>query len=288
MKNNVHINVYSQLLFAYTHAYLLFEDPELKQMIQDHVLLISEYFLENDFVLKNEKGEIMRYSDLSPKSFTFKKNRQLDLLLILESGLVILDETGFNMEDFRSKKKELLDRYKYYQSIQRLHLKIGIFEFPSHSSDWLNFLKLHALISLTDEENYKNAFMNLYKSQQREENPLFQAMYLDIKEDISPEEKELVEKSSNYYLSTFPLNLSNAEIINSHNKDIQKKIRFIKLKKVVEAETPLPIFMRPLKGHEWKRNAFRLNGNILESGNKEYPGTDFLLAYWMMEKNNKI
>ena len=72
----------------------------------------------------------MKYSDLSPKSFTFKRNRQLDLLLILESSLVILDETEFKgIEEVRTKKKELLEKYNYYQSIQKLHLKIGMFEF---------------------------------------------------------------------------------------------------------------------------------------------------------------
>jgi hypothetical protein len=91
---------------------------------------------------------------------------------------------------------------------------------------------------------------------------------------------------SKQILASFPLELNNNEIINSGRATVKttKFTNIIKNKRWLETSKPLPIYARPIIYHEWKRNQFRVNGNIGANGNVEFSGLDFLLAYSIYEK----
>jgi len=141
-------------------------------------------------------------------------------------------------------------------------------------------VRLCALTEATDREAYNTALRKLYRSQKHERNPQFAIMYLSRNPELPA---DLLKREIHTYLSSFPLSLNNHEIINRKDRDIQQKLfpPLVKHSWRAEAKVPLPIYRRPLSYNEWKQNPFRLDGKFHKRGRVLFPGTDFLLAYWM-------
>ena len=179
--------------------------------------------------------------------------------------------------------EDLIYQKGYPEDILDLTFNFVRLEFPTHSSSWLNILKIYNGCLSSGKDMYKKAFTQLMQNYQDEHNPFFELIGHAISgESPSPEIKKI--------LKTFPKTLTNQEVINTQS--YQGKIicgDYVKLKGTYESLEPLPIYQRPLNNYLWKRNQMTLDGNFKSSGDKAFTGIDFLQAYWMMralEKNN--
>ena len=155
-----------------------------------------------------------------------------------------------------------------------MSLDLGFFRIPTHSSDYLMMLRLYVLNKLQPDDNaYKSLLKRYYKGQQNEHNPFFNAIYASVygKSDID------LEKHVNY-LRSFPLQPRDIEVINSRNPELKRKFisPIIKNKAVAESVEPLPIYMRPINGLEWKRNPFRMKRNLHKGIGDWHPEADVM------------
>ena len=279
--NETHSNAYSQLLFGFVNAHEHLDDPEIRQSIQQHVKSIAEYFLVNDLVLRDGEGRAVPHSNISPSLLQFSGSRCLDALVLAETTLNILSKQDSPwIERGMYEQHRKMVKSGYLQKIQNLQFHVFNFKLPTHSTDWINFIRLYTLTRVSDNRAYSRALSRLFRAQRGENNPLFAIIYLA---NSNLGEDEFLQSQINEYLQSFPITLDNAEIINSLDPTIQKKWipDIVKLKQRAEAATPLPIYRRPLNPQEWKRNPYRLDGNFSRQGDAAFPGIDYLLVYWM-------
>jgi hypothetical protein len=262
-------NAYAHLFMGYALCYKLC--PDMRPKIKEHCTLIMDYFVKNDFKIIDHKGEEVKHSDLRDNSLS----RQLDALVILETGLSIIDK-----EDTRQALAKQLKEWEDYKTPRFLELDLWVYRVPTHSSDYLIMMRLYILNLVNpDDKDYRKLLKRHYEIQQREHNPFFNAIYASV---FGTGDVDLAKHK--YYMDSFPTDLSRWETINSRNKDIKRKFiaPIIKNKAVAEAKEPLPIYKRPTNGIEWKRNPYRMDGNFgSNDGNVIYSGVDYLLAYWM-------
>ena len=274
VRNDAHSNVYAQLMFSYSAILNVFDDSILTDLVKSHIQLVVYYFLKTDMILKDLEGNKIEHSNLNSKS----GSRKLDAMIILETGLAVMDPSSILYKMTKTQYDKFVKK-GYKKSGMKLHIRILIWEIPSHSTDWLNFTRLYSLVQTTDSGAYKKTVKRLYKSQRKECNPFFDVVYMSCLKDYDLELKKRVKK----FLLSFPLNLDQSEIINSRNKEV--KLRWIpvltKGKYVAEVKKPLLIYQRPLSNFLWKRNPYQVDDNFNCDDSLKYSGIDYLLAYWM-------
>jgi hypothetical protein len=263
----VHANSYTQLYFGLimAHRYC----PELRRDISALSDRIARYLLDHDLRLVHpQTGDMDPYSDLQPRRVEVSRSRVLDSLVFLEAARHLTVDDDIRRE-LRIWMAQAID-YDYPYRIQISHLQLPGLKLPSHASDWLNMLRLYTLVQVSENLDYRRALDRLYRSQSREHNALFAAMMGDH------DEAELS-------LAGFPLALDNREMMNSPLPDVPEKWfpPLVKTRMIREAREPMPVYRRPLSHNEWKRNPYRLDGNLGETGARHYSGLDYLLAYWL-------
>ncbi|MCM8542615.1 MAG: hypothetical protein NE328_20280 [Lentisphaeraceae bacterium] len=274
--NETHINVYTQLLFAYIPILSFLDDQQIKQKVQRHMALIIDHLHKYNFTLVDHLRQEVKYSDLSPKFFSLQNNRKQLLLIFLDTALKfsILPDKYKELYEMRQN----LSSDNYESEISNLHFKLLNLEFPTHSSSWLNLTNSFIGYHIDQKNYYKTAYLNLYKNYEDEENLLFMLMW----KSISPD-SQITFNSIESKLKEFPINPTNHEIINSQRLDLQilSSPPFTKLKRELEVEKALPFYQRPIRSFEWKLNQMRVDGNFTSTGNYQYTGIDYLTAYWM-------
>lgn len=269
--DEIHSNSYSLIMFGYYSAFMATDDDVIKAKIANHVAVIAKYYLDNDLVLRDDKGQEVRVSNLNKRHLS----RELDALVIFEiAGLLTRDQ---ELKDLFKAKAEDLKKRGYIKNNKILHLSIFNFQIPSHSSSWLNLVRLYALAKATDEEIYKHNFMKLYQILAVNQNPFFDALYMDLLNEIDVEKLNRIE----YFLQTFPIELDNREIVSSYKGDTKLRPFPRITKNYIEAEPydALPIYRRPLKYFEWKENQLRIDGNWHNKKTMRFSGIDYLVLY---------
>lgn len=277
VSNETHENVYVQLFFAYVTIMKYVDDIQIKNKIQRHSELILNHFANHNFVLVDDLGNTVDYSDLSPTSFTILHNRQLSLLSLLDVGLFMAENKQL-LEKLQQTREQII-AMGYESSVLDLHTKLFNLEFPTHSSSWLNFLKIYNGWQASGQSIYTRAYQELYREYEDEKNPFFTLIGQSLLSQPSP--RLLGEVKA--LLKTFPLDVTNREMINSG--DPKLKIlsgNYVKLKRHFESELPLPIYRRPLNNYLWKRNQMIVDENFKSTGQVTFSGIDFLQAYWLM------
>ncbi|MFT5129143.1 MAG: hypothetical protein ACI8W8_002764 [Rhodothermales bacterium] len=268
-----HANSYTQLYFGLmmAHRYC----PELRREISALSDRIARHLLANDLrLLDPTTGEMDEYSDLQPRRVEMSRSRVMDCLVFLETAKYLSVD-----KDIQRELRIWLARafaFDYPYRLQTSHLQLPGLKLPTHASDWLNMLRLYTLVQVGENPDYQRALNRLYASQNREHNALFAAMMGDY------DQAELS-------LAGFPLELDNREMMNSPLPDVPEKWfpSFVKTRLIREAREPMPVYRRPLSHNEWKRNPYRLDGNIGEMGDLHYSGLDYLLAYWLVKAERR-
>ena len=276
LNDETHANVYSQLLGAYAYALTVSDSPELNEAILSHVKEISRYFIKNDFDMHNQNGKRMKYSDLkSLIAYPMQNNLRM---LIYEMGLLTADPEISN--SFLKDKKRL--DHEMDSSVMKSDFSLGPLVFPTHSSVWLDMVKLTALSALTDNPRYEIAIEKRLDVYSDQVNPLFITMSLlanPLSRNFEFRKKIVME-----YLQTYPVKLDNSEIINSCRGDVSKRSpRWIKFHYQPEASVPLPVYERPLGIYDFKHDQQVMDGNFGKGSKVNYTGVDYLWTYWMLK-----
>ncbi|MBS3091448.1 hypothetical protein J4217_03320 [Candidatus Pacearchaeota archaeon] len=301
--NEIHPNVYLQLFFSYVSAKRLFNSSEISEKISFHSSLIASYFLRNDFVLRDNRGNVMGpghsvgYNNLKSTGITSHVDN-LGGLSLIESCLYLIDKekNPALIQQLEKQKKYFLRKLNTNDKMQALSFKFLFMEFPTQSTHWLSFLSLHSDIISSDKKCYRVALKRLFWATREQHNPLFDALYLDSGFNINNRNREKLTNEIDFCLRTYPLTLNNREILNSFDLSIERRPpRTIKMMWQKEAKYPLPVYQRGLNGFNWKVNQLALDENVkrtltkrgiertIGTGNATYTGNDYLLLYWMNE-----
>ncbi|NQZ59568.1 MAG: hypothetical protein HRT88_19125 [Lentisphaeraceae bacterium] len=278
--NETHENVYAQLFFAYFNILNSVDHTRIHQKIRRHVRLIMNHFHTNNFVLVDHEGKKTEFSDLSPKRFSLLHNRQLSLISMIDFALFALDKNDDRqLIDKISTTRKQITSMNYEEKSQSLRWQIGALEFPTQSSSWLNFLKIYTGFHSSKKAFYRDSIDKLHKAYKQEENVFFQLIDLSIQDQKDPNLLMTVREQ----LKTFPTDLSKREVINSEDTGLRFQYgKYIKLKRQLEVNSPMPIYRRPLNSYEWKRNQLRVDGNFHGGGEIKFTGIDYLQAYWLL------
>ncbi len=277
-----HANAYVQLFFAYLVAYDLIGIERLRTLVRTHLRAIAKHLLQHDFVLQNGAGETMPFSDMSPGGWRLQRSQRLRLLVFLDVFAHCLPADDAVGQEVLRYRKEVLRKYDYERTIQRLQVSPLGMKWPTASSDWLNLMGLYCGIRTTGAAYCRTAFETLFRGCANQRNPFFSLLYLTAAKPKRTEAAEL-EADAVWYLSTFPLELDDREIINSVDGGIIcRPGPYVKLRRVQESIAPLPVYRRPLTSYEWKRNQLRVDGNFGRRGEVSFTGVDFLQAYWLL------
>jgi|GEM_PF-2006892 len=268
--NHTHSNAYTQLMGAYLLVSKVTADPLILDQIQNHARLIANYFIKIEFKMRDQNNELINFSDISTNLFKSSRSRILDLLVICEMLNYLLPQ-DCEVNDAMNKVLNSARQCGYYHKIQTLSIRLFDIHIPTHGSDWLNMLRLSILCEISDKSAYRKAFNKLYKRQDGEFNPIFPILAQD----------QLAAQDVKRYLGSFPIHLSNQEIIPNTDIALKQWPPYVKNCRILEAKIPVPIYQRPLTTYEWKRNPYRVSGNYHRKGDKSYSGVDFLEAYWL-------
>ena len=275
--DEIHSNSYSLLMFGYYFAYNASTNEETKALIVNHIETIASYYLKNDLALIDNEGKEIEVSNLNTRHLS----RELDALVIFETAAKLASSTD-SRKIFKAKVNQLKDK-GYIKWNKFVRFQFLNFTIPSHSSNWLNLIRLYSLSKITDEQIYYHNFKKLYNKLEKEKNPFFDALYLEVFGESDLSKKANIE----YYLNTFPIELDNSEVISSYNnKNLKLFPMIVKNHQKAEVVNPLPIYQRPLVYFEWKSNQQRIDGNWGQKGNVLFSGLDFLVLYSMYMKLN--
>lgn len=261
-------NGYTELFFGYVTAYTFFDDVPLKNKIKTHVTQIANAFVAQGFELKDSEGKPLRSSNLVPSKWKLSRSRCLDSLVFQETVNYIVSDMAVR-EAVSKLHDQSIDK-NYLKKIQRLQFSLVFIRYPTHATDWLNLIRLHTLIQASGSPEYRRAFNRLYRSQRKEHNPLFNSLYAI---NFQPGDVDTA-----ILLGSYPLTLNDQQISNTgvpHGFPI-----IMKNKMLWPARYPLPLHSRRLRSHNWKGNPYELTESEDMSIQEEYPGIDFLLAYW--------
>ena len=272
-EGEIHSNNYSILMFGYSSIYQNVENPKIRSLISDHVTMVAKRYIENDLKLVDETGKEIEVSNLRTRHLS----RELDALVIFEVAANIANNQK-DRDQFELLVSKLIEK-KYIRNKKKVHFKLFNFQIPSHSSNWLNLLRLYTLANLTDKKVYMHNFDKLHNVLKVEYNPFFDALSMSLYDSDSQNALHDIK----YYLETFPIAFDNSEIISSYldNIDLEAFPRYTKNLQEAEVTFPLPIYQRPLVYFEWKANQRRVDGNFNQSGDIEFSGLDFLVLYSM-------
>lgn len=269
IKGNTHSNAYAQLMFAYVTVVQHVPDDATHARIRDQAKAMAEYFLKYQFTMHNTSGQPIEVSDLHPCPWQLSRSRILDLLLISESlnALLPADDPAVPQLQDTIRKAE---KSGYLRKIQRLQFHLLGYKIPTHSSDWLNFLRLYTLTRISGRAAYHHAWERHYQALKEEQNPFYAVLQQDHSQRAS-----VVSM-----MHSFPLTRNNAPILPDETVQLNPHPLFKKHSRTVEALAPLPIYRRPADNLEWKRNPYRTRGHLTTRTRIEYAGIDFYIVYW--------
>jgi hypothetical protein len=238
---------------------------------------MADYFLKHQFTMRNASGQPIEVSDLHPSAWQFSRSRILDLLLISESLSTLLPPGDPAIPQLQDTVR-MAEEANYLRKIQRLQFQFLGYKVPTHSSDWLNFLRLYTLTRISDRAAYHDAWDRHYQALKVERSPFYAVLY----EDHSQQSSILST------LDTFPLTRNNDPILPDETVRLNPHPLYKKHSRTVEALTPLPIYQRPADNFEWKRNPYRTRGHLTAQSPIEYAGIDFYIVYWFGRLNGMI
>lgn len=196
-----------------------------------------------------------RRGDINPNWLQYP-SRALDFLFIAEFWIHFLDsKTDQGIIGELKKRKNALLKWQRMAFLSKILLKKYItfqvwnIHFPTISSNWLNMLKLGALIDLTKQEPEMNSFYRwvfdqLYNYLSDEKNPFFDLLYYYIKDTPIPNSKlwNILAVLQSFHIKLY--NTSEALDYSWVVKNGQYRQEKISRKRPL-SDSLLPVYLRP-------------------------------------------
>lgn len=257
--------------FAFSIAYDLLPDGELKQRVVATTRRIMDHIIDHGYNLVDLDGKPTTWGWWSREHFAQDPEEtalnSLQLLSFLKTTAHVTGEARYEKE-YHKVAHEL----KYADLITRLK------EFRTemnYSDEQLAMLPFYCVFQYEKDPAllvaYRRALEDWWENMQRELNPLWTFNYLtgqpDARVDLS---------GAGWTLYRMPLDLVSWDVKNSQRADVQWSPTVDRFEKR-EALTLLPPDERPVL--RWNGNPFVVDGG--SGGMREDDGASFLLPYWL-------
>lgn len=259
-------------MYAYSVAFDLLPDQDLKRRLAATTRRIMDHILGNGYYLIDVTGKPTRWGRWSPQYFLEEPGdsslNSLELLSFLKTTAHLTGDARYETE---YRKVALEMRYgertaRYQELMQELN----------YSDEELAMLPFYCLFRYEHDQAmldryYRPALDQWWKNAGREDNPLWTFIYLTGRPDARV---PLEGAARNLYRT--PIDTIDWTVKNSQRRDIvmsTSRDRFDK----PEAVTLLPPDERPVM--KWNANPFIGDGG--SGGRGEDDGAAFLLPYWM-------
>ncbi|MCS7265988.1 MAG: hypothetical protein NZ805_14290 [Armatimonadetes bacterium] len=267
--------------FAYSIAYDLLPDEELRRQVAETAKRITDHIVENGFFLVDLDGKPTTWGVWAPEKLNHDETwwgdrglNSLELLAILKATYHMTGD-----ECYEQIYRNLIERHHY--ALNTVRQKIFVNGFTNHSDDELAFLSYYTLLRYeTDPDLMRILLMSLertWQMERKERNPLWNFIYGAL--TGKPCDAEAAVRT----LQEIPLDLVHWDVRNSHRADVRIDEALGRFGEM-QAVEPLPFTERPM--HKWNGNPYRLDGG--SKGMVEEDATFFLLPYWLAKFHQLI
>lgn len=261
------------------------ETPEEKQRVSAFIDKIMTHIIDNKYYFVDIDGKPTlwgrwnpEYINWYPETIGDRKLGSTTIIAGLQLGYALTgkkkykDEATRLMEKHGYLKNILVDYRKitYTPGYKHMGIDMGTGGW-NHSDDEMAFLTYWVLYryAFTDalKQQYAGVIRNHWELERPEKNAVWNLVTLGTAGDYDAD-------ATLWWMRTFPMDLVNWEIKNSHRKDI------ILLPANFREQTTavlIPLDEQPV--HRHNANAFDLDGG--RGGTSELAGDEFLLPYWM-------
>jgi len=272
-------------IFALTAILELVEDQDWKDRALECLDNLMEYIVDNDYYIIDVDGEPTLWGKWNPYYVNSFPSNVGDRRLY-SSNIISFLQTAYKFtgkEKYKTSAYQLMEEHGYLKNLMHPISQIGPDDTDelsknlshewNHSDDEMYFLAYFGLYpyAFTPElqNDYKKSIQDHWQVERPEKNALWNFIYAAT----GAEEFDL--DNSIWFLKTYPMDLRNWKMQNSHRKDITLLPDNFRLQTTKEL---LPMTETPL---------YRHNGNIFDldrNGDGKQlisAGDTWLLPYWM-------
>lgn len=274
MRNETHMNLYTQLLYAYTLTLEFVKDDAIQDSILKHIEFIFTHLLKYDFQLHDETGLKMPHSNLRISPLTINPADRLDGTVFLTVATHYLPHDSAIYPQLMQKKAKA-DRI--YKNVGSMHLDFGMWEIPNASSSWLALLSMDTLCQIEPGTEQKGRLLKLAHKYDHHQNPLF--LGLIAKHDPHCRASFIAKVESR--LKEVPYKHLSTQMVNSNREDLEVTTNhYVKRSGYPRSSKPLPLYEIDSDGYRWKRDLLKLD--YRRPAGRTYTGIDYLHAYWQL------
>jgi hypothetical protein len=259
--------------FAYSIAYDLLPDVELKKKMQGLITRISDHIIENKYYLIDVTGKPTRWGRWSPEYFAdpdgFEDSpiNALELLSFFKVAHYMTGEPRFDKE-----YRKLIDELGYHK-IMTLYLERA--KELNYSDEELAMLSFYPLMKYERDVKltrfYRQGMDDWWHNIKREANPLWIFIYAAG----NPQKRVPIEEATRT-LYRIPMDLIKWSVRNAHRRDVTVVGEADRHNQKQIMQLLAPDERRVMK---WNSNPFQPDST--GEGRGEDDGAFFLLPYWL-------
>jgi hypothetical protein len=259
--------------FAYSIAYDLLRDSNLRVKLRNVVSRIADHLIDHGYNLTDVTGKPTRWGRYTPEYFATEEGREdmaLDSLELLSHLRVAYHVTG--NDKYQLEYQKLISKLHYDDNIATgLRYRKDI----NYSDEELAMLSFYPLFRYEKNPSllreYRRGLEQWQQNIRREANPLWIYIYATARPVRRPTLDDAVRT-----LQRIPLDLVEWAVDNSHRHDVTGDAELDRFGRR-QTTRLLPPDERPVM--KWNGNPFRLDGG--NEGMSEDDGAFFLLPYWL-------
>ncbi|MBI2671570.1 hypothetical protein HYX16_01415, partial [Candidatus Woesearchaeota archaeon] len=279
-KGDVSKDQYAGLMFGYSTAWQICDNPLIKKEIAKRVASIADHLIDNDNVVTDLDGNPTTFGNIQNKVFGIPIGvNSLIALNIFKNAAVMTND-----KKYKSAYENLIDK-GYADSLSFVH-----FEFigrTNPNNDNMGFLSYYPILGLEhDPVIRKKIVVSLQETWEKinsQSNSFWNFIY-NAKSDKIDEKSIQAGIES---LRIYSLNRRSYPVDHRWRTDIEKSF-FCGRKNIPQAAKPFPINQRSISPFIWKSQSYVLFSSLGENGEIQYAPTDYLIAYWLGRYYNFI
>ncbi len=259
--------------FAYSIAYDLLPDAELKKQMQRVITRITDHLIENKYYLIDVTGKPTRWGRWNPEYFADPEGLEdspinaLELLSFFKVAHHMTGEARF-VKEYR----KLIDELGYHQ-IVTLYLERA--KELNYSDEELAMLSFYPLMQYETARElrrfYRDGMEDWWRNIKREANPLWIFIYAAS----NPQKRAPLEEAART-LYRIPVDLIKWTVKNAHRRDVTFASQLDRHNEREILQLLAPDERRVMR---WNSNPFQPDSPA--DGRGEDDGAFFLLPYWM-------
>jgi hypothetical protein len=246
-------------------AYALLQDPEIRARVEALARPLAEHLRENDLRIVDVSGERTTHGDLRARIAGFPVG--VNALISLSVAKAAGDEAF----------SRALDEDGYLRAARTAHWRPP--GYAKRVNDNMAYVSLLPLLMLeADPERgaaLREAEARLWDGVRGERNAFFAGVHALASGD------EAARAEVRAGLLEFPERKRELPVdLTRPGFDFEQRF-WNNTKGLPRAKQPVPLYLRPAGSNLWVSDPYALVGSLKDTGQTEYSGVDYLLAYWL-------